>query len=77
MLAGIIGQVGCVTVLIIALALGAGILLDRFFDTRPIFMVLSLIGSVPVALYVIVRVSLVAAARAQRGAEDSEEEVKR
>jgi len=66
LLAGIIGQIGCITVLLIAIALGVGILLDRFLDTRPIFTILFLVGSVPVTLYVTVRVSLMAAARAQR-----------
>jgi F0F1-type ATP synthase assembly protein I len=66
LLAGIIGQVGCITVIIVGLALGAGLLLDRFLDTRPIFTILFMVGSVPVTLYVIVRVSLYAAARAQQ-----------
>jgi F0F1-type ATP synthase assembly protein I len=66
LLAGIIGQIGCITVLLIAIALGVGILLDRFLDTSPIFTILFLVGSVPVTLYVTVRVSLMAAARAQR-----------
>jgi F0F1-type ATP synthase assembly protein I len=66
LLAGIIGQIGCITVLLIAIALGVGILLDRFLDTSPIFTIIFLVGSVPVTLYVTVRVSLMAAARAQR-----------
>jgi F0F1-type ATP synthase assembly protein I len=66
LLAGIVGQIGCITVIIIALALGAGVLLDRFLETRPIFTILFLVGSVPVTLFVTVRVSLMAAARANR-----------
>lgn len=66
LLAGIVGQVGCITIIIIGLALGAGILLDRFLGTEPIFTILLMVGSVPVTLYIIVRVSLYAAARAQR-----------
>lgn len=68
LLAGIVGQIGCITVIIIAIALGAGVLIDRFLDTRPIFTILFLVGSVPVTLFVTVRVSLMAAARAQRNA---------
>jgi F0F1-type ATP synthase assembly protein I len=67
-LAGIVGQVGCITVLMVVLALGAGIFLDRFLDTRPVFTILFMVGSVPVTLYIIVRVSLTALARAQRAA---------
>lgn len=75
LLAGIVGQIGCITVIIIALALGAGVLLDRFLDTRPIFTILFLVGSVPVTLFVTVRVSLMAAARAQKlGAAETKKE---
>lgn len=69
-LAGIIGQVGCLTVMIVAFALGAGVFIDNFLDTKPVFTILLMIGSVPVTLYVIVRVSLTAAARAQRSTRD-------
>ena len=74
LLAGIIGQIGCITVLLIAIALGVGILLDRFLDTRPIFTILFLVGSVPVTLFVTVRVTLMAAARVQRSAEKNKKE---
>ena len=72
MLAGVIGQVGCVVVIIIGLALGAGILLDRFLETRAIFTVLFMVGSVPVALYLTVRVSMMAVTRAQKSLEEKE-----
>lgn len=75
MLAGIVGQIGCLTIIIIALAFGAGTLLDRVLDTRPIFTIIALVGSVPVTLYLTVRVSLTAAARVQKSsiAEHKEE----
>lgn len=72
MLAGVIGQVGCVVVIIIGLALGAGILLDRFLETRAIFTVLFMVGSVPVALYITVRISMTAVSRAQKTFEEKE-----
>lgn len=72
MLAGVIGQVGCVVVIIIGLALGAGILLDRFLETRAIFTVLFMVGSVPVALYITVRISMTAVSRAQQTFEEKE-----
>ncbi|MGH2537242.1 MAG: AtpZ/AtpI family protein [Candidatus Promineifilaceae bacterium] len=74
LLAGIIGQIGCLTVIIIAIALGAGLLVDNFLGTRPIFTILFLVGSVPVTLYVSVRVSLMAVARARRAAERAKAE---
>jgi hypothetical protein len=49
-LAGVAGSVGCLTVLIIILALFGGLWLDNQLQTRPTFTILFLIGSVPVTL---------------------------
>jgi magnesium-transporting ATPase (P-type) len=78
LLASVVGQVGCIVVILIGLAMGAGLLIDRFLGTKAIFTVLFMVGSVPVALYVTVRVSLMAAARAQKvvDANKAEEETK-
>lgn len=65
-MATVVGQVGCLVVLIIGLALGAGMLLDRYLGTQSIFTVILMVGSVPVALYLTVRVSLTAVARTQQ-----------
>lgn len=72
--AGVVGQVGCITVIVIGLALGAGMLLDKYLGTNSIFTVLLMVGSVPVALYVTVRVSLTAAARIQDTSSSNEAE---
>lgn len=68
--AGLISQIGCTTslasIIIIAVAFGAGRLLDNYLDTSGIFTVLFLVGSFPVTLYVILRIALSTAARAQR-----------
>lgn len=78
MLASVVGQVGCLVVFIVFLALGAGILLDKLLNTKALFTVLLMVGSVPVALYMVVRISLTAVARAQnklaKQADESEEE---
>ena len=78
MLASVVGQVGCLVVFIVFIALGAGILLDKLLGTKALFTVLLMVGSVPVALYLVVRISLTAVARAQNRleekADDSEEE---
>jgi F0F1-type ATP synthase assembly protein I len=79
-LAGVVGQIGCLTLILIGAALGAGILLDRFLETTPFFTVLFLVGSVPINLFLTIRVGLSAVARAQRktatskSAEDSTNE---
>jgi F0F1-type ATP synthase assembly protein I len=74
LMAGVVGQVGCATVIVIAAALGAGFLLDRYLDTRPIFTIIFLIGSVPVTLYTIVRVTMTAVNRTQRRLDKNTEE---
>ena len=55
-LASVMSQVGCLVVLLIGLALGAGILLDNFLNTGRIFTAIFIIGSFPVTIYVILRV---------------------
>ena len=49
-LAGAAGQVGCVTLLIVVLAVLGGLWLDARFDTRPIFTLVLLVISIPVSL---------------------------
>ena len=73
LLAGVIGQVGCLIVFIIFVALGAGMVLDKFLETKAIFTVILMVGSVPVALYFAVRLSLTAVDRAQQNLEETEE----
>jgi F0F1-type ATP synthase assembly protein I len=51
-LAAMAGQVGCVTLVIILVALVGGMWLDSVFNTRPWISVALLVVSVPVALYV-------------------------
>jgi magnesium-transporting ATPase (P-type) len=65
LLASVVGQVGCLIVFIVFIALGAGLALDKFLGTKAIFTVLLMVGSVPVALYLTVRLSLTAVSRAQ------------
>jgi F0F1-type ATP synthase assembly protein I len=64
-LAGIVGQVGCLTLAIIAVALGLGLWLDSQFHTRPLFSLALVLGSVPVTLYIMFRVVLSVAPKIQ------------
>jgi hypothetical protein len=57
----IVSQVGCLSVFIIGLALGAGLLLNEFLGTQ-IFTVLFILGSFPLVLYLTMRLVI----RAQR-----------
>ncbi len=49
-LVAVAGQVGCLTLVVIFGSLFGGLWLDNQFDTRPMFTVLLLIGSIPVTL---------------------------
>lgn len=49
-LAGAAGQIGCVTLVIILVAVFGGLWLDARFDTRPLFTLVLLIASIPVSL---------------------------
>ena len=76
--ANLISQIGCTTslasIIIIAVAFAAGQLLDNYLDTRGVFTVLFLVGSFPVTLYVILRIALSTAARAQALVADTDAE---
>ena len=45
------GEVGCLTLFIVIIALVAGLWLDRVFSTRPMFTVILLLGSAPFSLF--------------------------
>jgi F0F1-type ATP synthase assembly protein I len=62
-LASVAGQVGCLTLVIIFVALFAGLWLDRYLDTKPLFTIVFLIGSVPVTLFLMFRVVKAATSR--------------
>ncbi|MCX6025994.1 MAG: AtpZ/AtpI family protein [Chloroflexi bacterium] len=64
-LLGLIGQVGCLTLAIIVAALIAGLWLDSRFDTRPLFTLILVLGSIPVTLFLMLRLVLSAAPRLQ------------
>lgn len=46
----VVGQVGCLTLVIILAALFGGLWLDRYMDTRPLFTVILMVASVPLTL---------------------------
>jgi F0F1-type ATP synthase assembly protein I len=61
-LAGMVSQIGCVTVVIVIGALLAGLWVDKMMDTRPLFTILFLLGSIPVSLFLLVRIAFSTAA---------------
>jgi hypothetical protein len=73
--AGLLGQIGCVTLILIALALAGGLWLDSQLTTKPLFTILFVLGTVPITLYLMVRMVLGGMSRlgiAAQGAEDDD-----
>ena len=78
-LATVTGQVGCLTVLIIAVAYAIGAFIDHFLGLdKSIFTALAIVGSLPITLYVIIRVSMATVAKTQEltAANTTEEKTK-
>lgn len=76
-----VGQVGCVTafvaLIIIGIAFGAGWFLDGYLgNERKIFTVIFMLGSFPVTLYAMIRISLWMMGKANRTAEQINQEEK-
>jgi F0F1-type ATP synthase assembly protein I len=78
-LATVVGQVGCLTPLILLGALFAGLWLDRQLDTKPLFTILFIVGSAPVSVFVLYRIVRVATAKLKIDDQDknTEEEANR
>ncbi len=57
-LASVAGQAGCLTVMIIFMALFAGMFLDSRLNTHPVFTIGLVLLSVPVSLYAMIRLML-------------------
>jgi len=78
-LATVVGQVGCLTPVIILGALFAGLWLDRQFETKPLFTIIFIVGSAPVSVFVLYRIVRTATAKLKTDnqVENSEEEANR
>jgi len=78
-LATVVGQVGCLTPLILLGALFAGLWLDRQFETKPLFTILFIVGSAPVSVFVLYRIVRMATAKLKTDNQDkkTEEEANR
>jgi F0F1-type ATP synthase assembly protein I len=62
-LATVVGQVGCLTPVILLGALFAGLWLDRQFETKPLFTILFIVGSAPISIFVLYRIVRTATAK--------------
>ena len=66
-LAGVAGQVGCLTLLIVLLAVFGGLWLDARFQTRPAFTIGLVIASIPVSLAIMFFVVRLATSKIKAG----------
>jgi len=81
-LASVAGQVGCLTLVIIIVALFIGLRLDNMLNTKPLFTLILMIGSVPVTLILMFKIVTAATNRIKpeqptQTAEKHEEEINR
>ena len=65
-LAAILGQVGCLTIFIVFLALFGGLWLDKYLGTKPMFTLGLLIVSVPVTIIIMIWVVKAGVAKFQK-----------
>ena len=61
----LIGQVGCLTLIIILASVFGGLWLDRTFDTKPVFTLVLLFAGIPVSVFVMLNVGRKTLARMQ------------
>ena len=54
----VFAQVGCITLIAVALAIIVGLWLDTQLYTRPLFTIIFVLASVPVSFFVILRMTL-------------------
>ena len=66
-LAVLAGQVGCLTLLIVMVALFAGLWLDAQFSTKPLYTLVLILASIPVSLVVMLIVARTAISKIKAG----------
>jgi MFS-type transporter involved in bile tolerance (Atg22 family) len=71
-MAGVLVQVGCLTVIVLLAALVGGLWLDTRFNTRPLFTLIFVLGSVPITVYLLFRIVLSGMSRLQQATQPPE-----
>jgi F0F1-type ATP synthase assembly protein I len=68
-----IGQVGCLTLVIILASVFGGLWLDNYFGTKPVFTLVLLFAGIPVSVFVMLYVARRTLARLKEQAEKDSE----
>ena len=66
----LVGQVGCITLVIILASVFGGLWLDKTFDTKPVFTLAFLFAGIPVSVFVMLTVARKTLARLKDKAEN-------
>lgn len=67
-LAGMVGQVGCLTLVIVLGAVFGGLWLDARFQTRPMFTLILLLASIPISLAAMLLIARLVISKIKAGA---------
>ena len=73
MLVVMVGQVGCITLIIILASVFGGLWLDKTFGTKPVFTMVLLLAGIPVSVLVMLVVARRTLARLKDKAEKDSE----
>ena len=68
-----VGQVGCLTLLIIMASVFGGLWLDKVFDTKPVITLALLFAGIPVSVIVMLSVARKTLARLKNNVEEEKE----
>jgi len=68
-----IGQVGCLTLVIILASVFGGLWLDKIFDTKPVITLVLLFAGIPLSLFVMLAVARRTLARLNAKTEEESE----
>ena len=64
--ASVMAQVGCLTLLLVGIAIGLGRWLDAQFDTKPVITLILVLATVPLTFYLVIRLVLRGTSKLQR-----------
>jgi len=53
----LVGQVGCITLVVILISVRVGLWLDGYFQTRPLYTLVLLLGGIPLSVLLMVVVA--------------------
>ncbi|MBT3188248.1 MAG: AtpZ/AtpI family protein [Anaerolineae bacterium] len=73
----VVGQVGCLTPMIILVALFTGLWLDGYFETKPLFTILFIVGSAPVSIFALYKIVKTATTKLKIDDESLKEDLNR